>query len=143
MKGHTGLDLYAPRRTKLYASQSGTVVEISTEPERGLGVDVVTDGRWQMDQHDEHYAKYRNWHMLSLAVQKGQHVNTGDLLGEADTTGLSAGDHNHFELKPSSWARMVFGSTSTKTTDISGTSTHYPTSTTTTPRTRKNYSATT
>jgi murein DD-endopeptidase MepM/ murein hydrolase activator NlpD len=56
MKGHTGLDLYAPRRTKLYASQSGTVVEISTEPERGLGVDVVTDGRWQMDEHGEHYA---------------------------------------------------------------------------------------
>jgi hypothetical protein len=43
----------------------GTVVEISTEPERGLGVDVVTDERWDMGEHGQHFAKYRNWHMLS------------------------------------------------------------------------------
>jgi murein DD-endopeptidase MepM/ murein hydrolase activator NlpD len=100
MKGHTGIDLYAKNGQKIYASQDGTVIDISTEFERGLGVDVVTDLRYDMGEHGTHYAKYRNWHMKSINVVKGQKVKAGDILGEADNTGLSSGDHDHFELKP-------------------------------------------
>lgn len=100
VKGHTGVDLGARRGQKIYASQDGVVDFISTEPERGMGVDVVTDIRYDMGGNGPHYAKYRNWHMKSVNVVKGQKVKAGDLLGEADSTGLSAGDHDHFELKP-------------------------------------------
>ena len=98
MKGHTGIDLGATRGQPIYASQDGFVYEIATEPERGMGVDVITNERFDMG--GTHYAKYRNWHMLSLNVLKGQKVRVGDLLGYADNTGFSSGDHDHFELKP-------------------------------------------
>ena len=98
--GHTGLDLRAYRGQRIYASADGIVEFISTEPERGLGVDIITNTRFSMDGHGEHYAKYRNWHMLSIAVQKGQQVKAGDYIGQADNTGLTSGDHDHMELKP-------------------------------------------
>lgn len=100
MKGHTGLDIYAKRGMPIYASEDGFVHEVSLELERGLGLDVVTHGRYDMNEHGVHYAKYRNWHLLSVSVVLGQSVKKGDILGYADSTGLSSGDHDHFELKP-------------------------------------------
>jgi len=99
-KGHTGLDLYGPRGFGIYASADGTVEEVNTEIERGLGIGIVTDKKYDMGAWGTHYAKYRNWHLQSIEVKLGQKVKAGDLLGTSDNTGVSAGDHDHFELKP-------------------------------------------
>src|SRR3990167_3422105 len=93
MKGHNGLDLGASRWTPVYASRGGTVIEVETEISRGLGVgirhDLGADGMW----------KTRYWHLIGSIVELGQNVEAGQLIGYADSTGYSTGDHLHFEVK--------------------------------------------
>lgn len=100
MKGHNGYDCYAQRWQPVYAAVDGTVVEVETEPERGLGVGVLTDEKFSMDEFGEHFFKKRDWHFIALEVKLNQKVKAGDLLGYADSTGISGGDHNHDEGKP-------------------------------------------
>lgn len=94
MKGHSGLDLMAVRWQPVYAAGEGVVREVETEPARGLGVgidhDFGTQGRF----------KTRYWHLAAIDVHMGEEVSTGQLIGYADNTGYSAGDHLHFEVKP-------------------------------------------
>jgi len=100
LKGHTGLDLWAPDGWIVRAPFDGIVKEIQLEPERGLGVGIVTHDRRDMGDHGLHYTKVRQWHAKKILVELGQHVKVGDPVMLADNTGLSAGSHNHFELKP-------------------------------------------
>ena len=93
MKGHNGLDVNAYRWQPVYCAQSGRVDEVCTEEARGLGVGVRSqgpDGRW---------FRHRYWHFIALDVENGDELQTGDLLGYADSTGYSTGDHLHFEVK--------------------------------------------
>lgn len=99
LKGHNGLDLYAPDGVLLRSPINGTVIEVSTDQERGMGVGVATDEDVITD-HGTHRVKVRQWHMKQVFVKKGQKVRIGDILGAADSTGYSAGSHNHFEIKP-------------------------------------------
>lgn len=99
-KGHTGLDLYAPDGWILRAPFDGVVKETQLEPERGLGVGIVTHDRRGMNEHGEHYAKVRMWHGKIVLVHLGKEVKCGDPVMIADNTGKSSASHNHFELKP-------------------------------------------
>lgn len=99
-KGHPGMDLAAWHGQKVYAAQDSIVEEINTEIERGLGIGLVSELKYDMGTHGRHYAKTRYWHLKQIDVKKGQHVKAGDVIGLADNTGVSAGDHLHFELKP-------------------------------------------
>lgn len=100
MKGHTGIDLLADHNQILRSSVNGIVKEIQTEVERGLGVGVITSEKVDMGTSGFHYAKVRQWHLISISVNLNQRVMIGDEIGRADTTGLSSGDHDHFEVKP-------------------------------------------
>lgn len=100
MKGHTGLDLHAPDGVILRSPIAGIVKEVQLEPERGLGVGIISSEKKDMGVHGQHYAKVRQWHGKKILVQLGQEVKIGDPVMWADNTGLSAGSHNHFELKP-------------------------------------------
>lgn len=99
-KGHTGLDMRAGHGEPVYASHDGVVEEVQTEIERGLGVGIVSLKEWAFDGIGDYQVKTRYWHLKSISVQRGQKVLAGDLLGLADNTGVSAGDHLHYELKP-------------------------------------------
>jgi murein DD-endopeptidase MepM/ murein hydrolase activator NlpD len=94
MKGHNALDLYAERWQPVYAAREGFVREVETETSRGLGIGIEHDfgakGRW----------KTRYWHLVALDAHYGDYVYTGQLIGYADSTGYSNGDHLHFEVKP-------------------------------------------
>ena len=92
LAGHTGLDIGCYRGQPVLCSAEGTVVEISTEKERGLGVGVLT-------KVGTRFFKHTYWHFEGNSVKLGQKVEVGDLLGWADSTGLSSGDHLHFQLK--------------------------------------------
>lgn len=93
MKGHNGLDLSAKRWQPVYAAREGVVNEVSTEEARGLGIGLFHDfgvnGCWRT----------RYWHLAALEVHIGDKVSTGQLIGYADNTGYSSGDHLHFEVK--------------------------------------------
>ncbi|MBX3498099.1 MAG: M23 family metallopeptidase [Alphaproteobacteria bacterium] len=94
MKGHNALDLMATRWQPVYAAREGVVSEVETEASRGLGVAITHDfgpeGRF----------KTRYWHFAAIDVHLGETVSTGQLIGYADSTGYSTGDHLHFEVKP-------------------------------------------
>ena len=101
MKGHNGIDVRTPRWLPMYALQNGWVPEVCTEEARGLGVGIVTNDQYYCEEiNKETYFKYRMWHFIALNVHEGDKVKTGQLVGWADSTGYSTGDHLHLEIKP-------------------------------------------
>lgn len=106
MSGHNGLDLPAPKGTPIYSCTEGVVREVSTEQERGLGIGIVTEQRYELADtsknpavFEEHYVKVRYWHLQQIFVSEGQRVKAGELIGSVDNTGYSSGDHLHWEVK--------------------------------------------
>lgn len=99
MKGHTGMDLRATHGQALYhCGPESTVEEVQTEPERGLGLGLITKDKFDFEG-GVYNAKIRYWHLQGFNVKLGDTVKQGDLIGWCDNTGLSAGDHLHMELK--------------------------------------------
>lgn len=87
IKGHNGLDISYEDGTEVFASHDG-IAYPSEDSMKGLGV-VVQD----------HEKKSIYWHLKSFAVDNGQHVKAGELLGLGDSTGFSTGSHLHFGVK--------------------------------------------
>ena len=90
---HRGDDLTAPKGTPVYAAQDGVVAEATFHYSYGNFV--------QLDHGQD--AGGHSWttlygHMDDLAVQPGQVVKSGDLLGHVGSTGNSVGNHLHFEM---------------------------------------------
>jgi murein DD-endopeptidase MepM/ murein hydrolase activator NlpD len=85
---HSGVD-FGGAGTPIYAPAGGTVV--LTEPLTVRGNAVVIDHGLGL------YSGY--WHQSQIAVQAGQIVNPGDLIGYVGSTGLVTGPHLHWELR--------------------------------------------
>jgi len=85
---HSGIDFRAPTGTPVYAPAGGTVV--LTEPLVIRGNAVIIDHGWGV------LTGY--WHLSVSAVQVGQQVKRGDLIGKVGNTGLSTGAHLHWEV---------------------------------------------
>lgn len=101
---HTGVDISAPKDTPIMAAGEGTVVwadwglflEVpgdQTDP-YGLAVAIRHDFGYSDQQLYTIYA-----HMNSVNVIKGQHVETGDVIGYVGSTGATTGPHVHFEVR--------------------------------------------
>lgn len=100
LKGHNGQDLYAPDGVIIRAPCDGVIKEISLEEERGLGVGIITEEKFDLGEYGIHYVKVRQWHGKEILVKMEQKVKIGDSVMIADSTGYSSGSHNHFEIKP-------------------------------------------
>lgn len=85
---HSGTDFRAPAGAPVYASAAGTVV--LAEPLAIHGNMVIVDHGWGVLTG---YA-----HLSAMAVQVGQTVAAGELLGNVGNTGLSTGAHLHWEV---------------------------------------------
>ncbi|MCA9925568.1 MAG: M23 family metallopeptidase, partial [Anaerolineales bacterium] len=85
---HEGVDFAAYGGTPVTAPAAGTVVIAETLFVRG-GAVIVDHGLGI-------YSGY--YHMADVAVAPGQIVVPGQLLGEVGTTGLSTGNHLHWDL---------------------------------------------
>ncbi len=93
MKGghgyHTGLDIAAPMGTAVHASGDGVVVRAGTAG--GYGNMVVIDHGGGVETR---YA-----HLSEMAVQVGDRVAAGAVVGGVGSTGRSTGPHLHFEVR--------------------------------------------
>ncbi|MCS7252290.1 MAG: LysM peptidoglycan-binding domain-containing M23 family metallopeptidase [Anaerolineae bacterium] len=86
---HEGLDLRGTTGTPVYAPADGIVV--LAEPLTVRGNAVILRHGWGV------CSGY--WHLSAVAVQPGQSVRKGDLLGYMGNTGLSTGVHLHWEIR--------------------------------------------
>lgn len=99
MKGHNGTDMFGATGTPIYSATDGFVEEVENDPNRGLGLGIITNDKFEFES-GEYQAKVRYWHLQKFNVVKGQSVKQGDLIAWADNTGYSSGSHLHLELKP-------------------------------------------
>jgi murein DD-endopeptidase MepM/ murein hydrolase activator NlpD len=92
---HNGIDFVASRGEPILWNGydvEGRVVKLSTEPNEGLGVVVITED-------EEGRFKHIFWHLKEIKCKVGQKLSSGDLIGTIDSTGFSTGDHLHWGLK--------------------------------------------
>jgi murein DD-endopeptidase MepM/ murein hydrolase activator NlpD len=87
VRPHNGTDFKARSGDPVFASAPGLVVTAGSRGGYGTMVEVRHVGGL-----DTRYA-----HLSSMAVEVGDQVETGDLLGAVGCTGLCTGPHLHFE----------------------------------------------
>ena len=88
---HPGIDIAAPKGTPIYAADSGYVVFAGWDNER------VSYGFMLLINHGNGYVT-RYAHLSAFAVQVGDSVKKGQLIGRVGSTGNSTGPHLHFEV---------------------------------------------
>ena len=85
---HPGLDIANDYGAPVYASAYGTIEEAGW---------VSGYGRYVRIQHGYGYETAYG-HMSEIAVQSGQSVTKGEIIGYVGSTGYSTGPHVHFEV---------------------------------------------
>jgi len=88
-KMHTGIDFSAPLGTPIYATADGTIIKTQVRFS-GYGKVLEID-------HGFGY-KTRYAHMQEFAVQNGQKVKRGQVIGYVGNTGMSTAPHLHYEV---------------------------------------------
>jgi GH24 family phage-related lysozyme (muramidase) len=85
---HNGVDLAAPKGTKVHAVQGGTVV--GSRHIKGYGQTVLVK---TPDGHTEHYS-----HLKSRNVAEGDNINPGESIGKVGATGNATGSVLHMQV---------------------------------------------
>ncbi len=88
LRFHKGIDIAVPGGSPVLSAWDGTV--ILTGWVEGYGKTVIIN-------HGRYRTLYA--HLMSCDVHPGQEVRKGDQIGRADSTGLSTGNHLHFEIR--------------------------------------------
>lgn len=91
--GHNGIDFWAVHGEPVFASHDGTLYNDPVDIYGGHGVTVVS----QLQADGAFKTIY--WHFIPEIVRQNGPVKVGDLIGYADNTGFTTGDHLHFGLK--------------------------------------------
>ena len=90
-KAHKGIDIGAPKGTKIKAAAGGTVVTSSTGYNGGYGnYIVISHGNGVETAYG---------HCNELDVKVGQKVSQGEIIGSVGNTGRSYGNHLHLEIR--------------------------------------------
>jgi hypothetical protein len=94
---HQGQDLSAAEGTPVVAPRAGLVEAVQYQA-AGAGHYVVLDS----DDEDHDYV-FMHLRSGSITVEEGDHVRTGQAIGEIGNTGSSTGPHLHFEIWVGGW----------------------------------------
>lgn len=89
-RNHLGIDIAAPKNTEIYAGEDGTVTAV--------GYEAGGYGNYLRITHADGYQTFYA-HCNSILVKKGDVVSRGDLIAFVGTTGMSTGNHLHFEVR--------------------------------------------
>lgn len=102
INGHNGIDIVTYHGQPVYAAHDGDVTYAGMDGKEGVGVVITSDRKYEYDGGTEPaYIKSIYWHLINnVQVKVGQYVRAGTLIGYADNTGFSTGDHLHFAIKP-------------------------------------------
>lgn len=102
LRGHNGRDFMAFHGEFVYfAATDGNGNSIQgtcwteVDADGGIGVDIIFQ-----DPDTKEWFQLKLWHLLKPLVSDGQKIKSGDLIGLADTTGASSGNHLHDGFKP-------------------------------------------
>ncbi|WP_372629408.1 M56 family metallopeptidase [Cohnella sp.] len=83
---HDGIDIAGKAGSDIFAAGAGTVVQSEYDSAKGLTVKIEHGEAW--------VTEYR--HLDKLAVEAGDEVKSGDLIGQMGSTGESTGPHLHY-----------------------------------------------
>lgn len=110
LDGHNGLDLWTFHGQPVYAAHDG-VATYDVDVNSGHWVSVLGTSKCLMRGYGEGYPRTVYLHLCDgekepkfispLYKKKKVPVKAGQLIGYADNTGFSSGDHLHFGFKPS------------------------------------------
>ena len=101
MKGHNGIDFFAPDGTPVLAAHNGTIVYAGLDGSNGNLVVIKTDTQFDYLNGQSFYKTlYGHLKTGTYLVTAGDKVKVGQQLAQADNTGASLGSHLHFGLKP-------------------------------------------
>lgn len=107
---HNGIDLRTAHGQPVYAAHDGFAT-YSIDEGSGHWIGLLGAEKCLMGVHGEAYPRTVYLHLCDgekeprfispIYKKKNVKVKAGDLIGYADNTGFSSGDHLHFGLKPS------------------------------------------
>jgi len=89
-KGHSGLDMGAPKGTLIRAALDGTVQFVRYK-NTGYGYHLAID-------HGGGFVTIYA-HCSKILVTEGQTVKAGDIIAQVGSTGRSTGEHLHFDVR--------------------------------------------
>jgi murein DD-endopeptidase MepM/ murein hydrolase activator NlpD len=90
---HNGVDLGAPRGTKVKVTASGVVIRAGSSRVKGRYVEV---------RHPNRYVtQYFHLSGIKRGIRRGVRVIQGELIGYVGSTGRSTGPHLHYGVKKS------------------------------------------
>lgn len=107
---HAGIDLPNPVGKEVHAAGPGTVVYAGDhyiwKDESGNVTDIAyTYGNLVVIEHDFGFHGKKLWtlyaHMSVIIAKRGDHVETGDVIGLSGQSGVVSGPHVHFEVRES------------------------------------------
>ncbi|MCI8486791.1 MAG: M23 family metallopeptidase [Clostridia bacterium] len=87
---HKGIDIGAPKGTPIKASASGTVIHSGNRNDGYGNYIILSHGNGVQT----YYA-----HCSQLLVSKGESVQQGQIIAKVGSTGISTGNHLHFEVR--------------------------------------------
>lgn len=87
---HKGIDIGAPKGTPIKAAASGTVVHSGNKNDGYGNYIILSHGNGVQT----YYA-----HCSELLVSKGEEVMQGQVIAKVGSTGISTGNHLHFEIR--------------------------------------------
>ena len=93
---HKGLDLVGPPRSPVKAAAAGIVAEHWPAPNGYYKGHPVYGGLLVIDHLDGTFTLYG--HLSTTYVGEGESVEAGEIIGRQGNTGISTGEHLHFEL---------------------------------------------
>lgn len=90
---HNGIDIAAPNGTEVYAAAKGKVKSAVVDYEKNKG-----PGKHIVIQHTARFETFYS-HLDDVLVKEGQEIKAGEIIGKVGTTGMSTGNHLHFEIR--------------------------------------------
>jgi len=88
-KFHSGVDIYAPSGSPVYAAEIGQVIKAGYDGGYGYCILIYHGGNFAT-----FYA-----HLSGFTISNGQFVQKGQVIGYVGTTGFTTGPHLHFEVR--------------------------------------------